>query len=595
MLNAVACVSLLLLLLVCIPCSCLNLVYLLVVVWGLLCWAWGSNRTWTSAPCAAVLQAFTGMHILLLYLSQLPLLQLPALDLPFDVLGLYKLSADPALDPTRAVFVTQIVHMAFLHLLYTMLGFYTALLRQPHYKQLAAEIRKATRKRGSHQPAKQQYGQRQQRQVYRGAGAGSRSSRLGRLSEIDELRAPLLSPTAAGQAAAAAAQFEQLADEEAAVAAATTTADGASTIQLAHQSAAAGAVPTPSTPPVAVAGIAARPSGSSSSSARVILPGTSFRGLLRGERQDWGPIQRFVAEAGDVQDDDAAAAAAVAPPPSVHAAALAAATATAAQAAAASQGGEAGAEGPVLLPGGASPEPIAPSANRGARANKTTSALQQALSHQASESPSDPAATAFASRAAASLQEDSSSTGGVLPEFSAALSRSFSSSSPPAAQALPGVGAVGRWEQAAVIVQVLLPFLVSCGEYLLLQLLAAPAVAGITIAGFALVQVCGPRRPDSFCCLKQQVYSTCTACICMPTFTFTYMCHCRFATVSAGVCGGLCHLGVVTVVPASSQLVRACVFVLLVVFKRAVTMPHAGDAPTFKRASALFAGIAHPT
>lgn len=48
---------------------------------------------------------------------------------------------------------------------------------------------------------------------------------------------------------------------------------------------------------------------------------------------------------------------------------------------------------------------------------------------------------------------------------------------------------MGRWEQVAVLLQVLLPFLVSCGEYLLLQLLAAPAVAGITIAGFALVQV----------------------------------------------------------------------------------------------------------
>jgi hypothetical protein len=49
--------------------------------------------------------------------------------------------------------------------------------------------------------------------------------------------------------------------------------------------------------------------------------------------------------------------------------------------------------------------------------------------------------------------------------------------------------AVGRWEQAAVLLQVLLPFMVSCGEYLLVQLLAAPAVAGFAIAGFALVQV----------------------------------------------------------------------------------------------------------
>jgi hypothetical protein len=50
-------------------------------------------------------------------------------------------------------------------------------------------------------------------------------------------------------------------------------------------------------------------------------------------------------------------------------------------------------------------------------------------------------------------------------------------------------GAIARWEQAVVLLQVLLPFLVSCGEELLLQLLAAPAAAGIAIAGFALVEV----------------------------------------------------------------------------------------------------------
>jgi hypothetical protein len=55
--------------------------------------------------------------------------------------------------------------------------------------------------------------------------------------------------------------------------------------------------------------------------------------------------------------------------------------------------------------------------------------------------------------------------------------------------AQPAQQLVGRWEQMTVLLQVLLPFLASCGEYLLLQLLAAPAVAGIAIASFALVQV----------------------------------------------------------------------------------------------------------
>jgi hypothetical protein len=62
-------------------------------------------------------------------------------------------------------------------------------------------------------------------------------------------------------------------------------------------------------------------------------------------------------------------------------------------------------------------------------------------------------------------------------------------SDPVAVSAGPTQQLVGRWEQMTVLLQVLLPFLASCGEYLLLQLLAAPAVAGIAIAGFALVQV----------------------------------------------------------------------------------------------------------
>jgi hypothetical protein len=43
------------------------------------------------------------------------------------------------------------------------------------------------------------------------------------------------------------------------------------------------------------------------------------------------------------------------------------------------------------------------------------------------------------------------------------------------------------------VCQVLLPFLTSCGEFVLLQLFSAPAVAGLAIAAFALVQVSDPR------------------------------------------------------------------------------------------------------
>lgn len=446
-------------------CSCLNLVYLLVVVWGIICWAWGSNKTWTSATAAVVLQCFTGAHILLLYLAQLPLLQLPVLDLPFDILGLYKLSREEDdVDPARGVFATQLAHLIFLHLLYAMLGFYTSLLRSPQYQQLAAAVRAASK------PARQQQA---------GAAAGSNSSRAanrpgGRLSGIDELLAPL---TEFGPGLPA--------DEQ----------DSAALAALAGGSSSAGSSTRAATRPMTVGRGSSKPPGGSAGAGaedRALLPSTSLRGLLRGERQDWGPIQRFIAEAAaddpggsssGIAAPDAAAVRVI--PPAVTAAALAAATSAAAggntdspQSGASADGAAVSAAEPLLMPGGPSPEPLlAGKAPRG-----RVSGLQQALAQQAAGQ----GAAAGLTRSSSGLQPEQPDFSGSFGQHSAAQRSTAAASFAGSAAA---VDAFGRWQQAVVLLQVLLPFLVSCGEFLLLQLTAAPAVAGIAIAGFALVQV----------------------------------------------------------------------------------------------------------
>lgn len=447
-------------------CSCLNLVYLLLVVWGVICWAWGSSKTWTSASAPVVLQCFAGGHLLLLYLAQLPLLQLPVLDLPFDILGLYKLSpGDDDVEPAQGMFATQLAHLIFLHLLYVMLGFYTAVLRSPQYQQLAAAVRAASKLA---------------RQQQAGAAAGSSSSRAasrpgGRLSGIDELLAPLsdLGPGLPADAS-----------------------DSAALAAFAGGTSTAGSSTRAATRPVAVGRGGSKPPGGSagaSAAEPALLPSTSLRGLLRGERQDWGPIQRFIAEAGaDVPDGSSSGIAALDAavvrviPPAVTAAALAAATSAAAGgntdspqrgASADGAGAAVSAAEPLLLPGGPSPEPLpAGKVPRG-----RVSGLQQALAQQE------------AGQGAAAGLPCSSGLQLEQPGLSDSFGRHSTAQRPATAASFAGSAAAGdvfgRWQQAVVLLQVLLPFLVSCGEFLLLQLIAAPAVAGIAIAGFALVQV----------------------------------------------------------------------------------------------------------
>lgn len=411
---------------------------------------------------------------MLLYLSQLPLLQISVLDLPFDILGLYKLSGDPALDPSRAIFVTEVVHMVILHLLYAMVGFYTAVLRQPQYKQLAAAVR--TSSKAAHvQLAHQQQGS------CRGPGTGTagnssdkRASRLGRLSDIDELLAPLDDPKSSSrpsvhQQVPAFSVSSRMAFET-------------------HEESSSGAGAAGST----------------------LLPSTSLRGLMRGDRQDWGPIQRFIAQAGDEPEDSSAnvpavasermlqAGAAANAPPAAAAAALAAATSTAAAGRAVSPAqlgsadhADADPEEPVLLPGGFSPEPLP--ADREIRGR--VGGLQQALAQQAKSQ-----GAGLLNSSAAGSDMGTSSTQDPRPRSSFAR-RSPAGTAAAASASFVGSAAAGgpiaRWEQAVLLLQVLLPFLVSCGEYLLLQLLAAPAAAGIAIAGFALVEV----RINMGCCI----------------------------------------------------------------------------------------------
>jgi len=520
---------------------------------------------------------------MVLYLSQLPLLQLPSLDLPFDVLGLYNLSADPALDPTRAVFATQVAHLVLLHLLYAALGFYTALLRQPQYQQLAASVRDAGRGRVEPQGqqglswAPEQAGW---RQAARRQDSSAPREVTGDVSPafggLDDLLAPLLGPMEQQQAQQqqlqlrqelsrhsmaepkgpplAQQQQQQQQQQEAvgaeppdgvsgAAAAATSPAgvppDAAEhtspsgVIQMARQhssptgqqsTTSSSAVP-PSLPgaasasaaaPVPIRGSAGRAAGATSSTAgRAILPGTSFRGLLRGERQDWGPIQRFIAEADDSQavggSNGAMQNVATSPrsvtlvgaAPAVAAAALAAATGAAAAAGIAYVQGESSSAAqttardteeaavPVLLPGGQSPEPCV--AGRGSHARLST--LQHVPFAQTNTEFSPSAAMPAATGAATSATAVLGGGAGHWAESSAGAGPSNMPAGGGGASAAAVGGAMGRWEQVQVVLQVLLPFLVSCGEYLLLQLLAAPAVAGIAIAGHSLVQVCRERPP----------------------------------------------------------------------------------------------------
>lgn len=110
--------------------SMLGLPYTLIVCWGLWSWSRGSS-SWVTPKWVRMLQLYCGVHITLLYLAQVPLLQLPAWQVPCDALGLYWLAKS---EPPQLVI--QLIHMVCLHLLYMVLGVYTGLVRQQLYKRL---------------------------------------------------------------------------------------------------------------------------------------------------------------------------------------------------------------------------------------------------------------------------------------------------------------------------------------------------------------------------------------------------------------------------------------------------------------------------
>lgn len=505
-------------------CSCLNLVYLLLVLWGIVCWAWCSSSTWISATWAVALQCFTGTHIILLYLSQLPLLQQPALDLPFDVLGLYKLSQDPAMDPDRAMFATEVAHMVFLHLLFAMLGFYTALLRQPQYKQLAAAVHAASKpaeqRRGGHGA---QQGSGMQQQVWQGrqgaaarpvgstSSSSLRASRLGRvaeLSDIDELLAPLLSPGLSPAAHGlhgveqSMRRPPQLQQQEL-VGQAGTAVDGFPGLHQQQQQAQAAGLSGTSV--VCPAGVEA-----AGAPAAAVFAAGELHGQVDTPADTAGftptapgfiQLARQSSLQEPVQAPTAGSTGARVPSelsPAVAAAALAAATGTAAAAAAAQAGAGVTVEGegaPVLLPGGPSPEPVQAS-RVSMRHGRAPGALQQGLSGQGTignTAAGVPGALCAPADVYGELRSTQQQSFGARQCVGGSRSQAASDGAAASGMSFEGAAAagsaVGRWEQAAVLLQVLLPFMVSCGEYLLVQLLAAPAVAGFAIAGFALVQV----------------------------------------------------------------------------------------------------------
>jgi hypothetical protein len=474
-------------------CSCLNLVYLVLVLWGIVCWAWCSSSTWISVPWAVALQCFTGTHIMLLYLSQLPLLQQPALDLPFDVLGLYKLSQDPAVDADRAMFATEVAHMVFLHLLFAMLGFYTALLRQPQYKQLAAAVHAASKPPQQQDGHRAQQGagvQQQVRQGRQGAAArpvssGSsshRASRLGRVAELsdtDELLAPLLSPGLMPAASYGVGQgmrcSPQPPQQELVGQAGAAGVGFSDRHQQQQQEQSVGRCGTSAVCPAGV--------GATVTPAAAVFAAGELHGQVGAGADTAGftpSAPGFIQLAQQSSLQEPLQVSAVAPTgapvsselsPAVAAAALAAATgataAAAAQAAATAQAGLSveGEGAPVLLPGGCSPEPM-----QSSRYGRPPGVLQQGGMEGMQPQR-------FGARQGTGRSSSQAASAGA-----AAVGMSFEG-------AAAAGSAVGRWEQAAVLLQVLLPFMVSCGEYLLVQLLAAPAVAGFAIAGFALVQV----------------------------------------------------------------------------------------------------------
>jgi hypothetical protein len=361
--------------------SCLNLVYLLVVCWGLACWGWGSAKTWVSAPWGVFLQGFVGLHLLLLYLAQLPLLQLPSLDLVFDIMGLYSLSVvEPPPPPPAAaaaagfivypgdssvMFAVKLAHMLCLHVLYAALGFQVGLLRQPMYQRLAAAVKEAVK------PCQQQQ---QSNRI-------SSSSNRVRSRRVEEsLLEPLL---LAGDTDVEAAEAQQQQQQQ----------------------------QQPLNPAATAA--AARP----------LLPSRgSLQGLVWGVGQDWRPIQRFIDDEG--LGDDCGIAEQLQQQQQQQQRVV----------------------------------PVAAAADCG-RIGSNADDLQQQQQ-----------------------QRVYPATGSTYQPQPAAAAGGFIGSS---SSSIP----VTRWEQASVLLQVLLPFLVGCGEFLLRQLLAAPAVAGIAIAAFALVQV----------------------------------------------------------------------------------------------------------
>lgn len=474
--------------------SLLNLVYLLVVCWGIACWGWGSAKTWTSAPWVILLQAFAGVHLLLLYLAQLPLLQLPALDLACDLLGLYNLSRTAEFHPdARGICVVQITHLVFLHLLYVGLGFYVGLLRQPLYLQLAAAVREVS-KSSKQQP--------------------SLVRRVRRSRFQEGLLEPLLVTDDADVELAQQQQQQQGSGGQPSQSGAR---GGAAAAAAAGAGAGAAQAPVRRQQQQQQQCVAVPVGASSVLSARPL----SLRGLIRGERQDWNPIQRFIdgswgpqgsamQDAGQQQPPQGAAAAvAAAPPPEPSTGGARTAGSSSVGVAAAAPTMHAAGSVPA---GGFSDMAGGPVSNN---SGSLSGSIELPRSQSGSEDGTGlftPGPVQDSSSGAAQQQRRQGSSSAQLPAATAADGAVPSAVFSPAA----GIGGhnssssstMGRWDQAMVLLQVLLPFTVGCGEFLLRQLLAVPAVAGIAIAAFALVQVSAVR-----CCASMLCFCAVLCCV----------------------------------------------------------------------------------
>lgn len=104
--------------------SLLSLPYAMLVCYGILLWALQWRSSW-SVPAIRTFQLYCGLHIVLLYLWQIPPLRHTSLSCAAPWLGLYTVTGSQG---SLQVLFSEVLHLVALHVLFVALAFYAVLV-----------------------------------------------------------------------------------------------------------------------------------------------------------------------------------------------------------------------------------------------------------------------------------------------------------------------------------------------------------------------------------------------------------------------------------------------------------------------------------